>query len=120
MLPKSGICSMINSIFFQILSSWEVIAAIVAFMIILPITFYIASHDKNVTLEFVGMRKKKKKKNAGGERKENGGEDAESGKTERRKRLRNDREEDDTETDEEKDKRKYELLKRLKAGKSRK
>ena len=90
---------MINSIFFQILSSWEVIVAIVAIMIILPITFYITSHDKNEALKFIGIRRKKKKRkdkeaNKWDEEKNNVEDRSRKG-TEDRGRVRKDKGEDD-------------------------
>jgi hypothetical protein len=114
---------MINSVFFQILSSWEVIAAIAAFMIILPITFYIASHDKDVSLEFVGVRKKKIQKKSNAEENSGDGQNEdEKDKTGRRRRggrIQQD-DEDEEDKDEEKDKQRYKLLKRLNANKGKK
>ena len=50
-----------NEVFFSILTSWEVIVAIVAFIIILPLTLYIASYDRNAAIDFIRIKKKKKK-----------------------------------------------------------
>lgn len=115
---------MINSIFFRIISSWEVIAAIVAFMIILPVTLYIASHDKGVTLEFVGIRKKKKKvkKKEGNEeeKQENNQEESAKKRTNKPGRGRKNQEENDEKSSENNDRKRYELLKRLKASKGKK
>jgi predicted membrane protein len=135
---------MINSIFFQVLSSWEVIAAIIAFLIVLPITFYIASHDKNVTLEFVGIRKKKKegeeKKGKRKEIRDKTAEEKEKGEEGKRKsdragsmrkrgieqkpvkksQTKNTREKDDGKENGDSDKKRYELLKRLKSSKGKK
>lgn len=110
---------MINSIFFKIISSWEVIAAIVAFIIILPVTFYIASHDKNTTLEFVGIRKKRKKSVKNEEKKDNKEENTEKRRNKQSQAQKSD-EENDEEESEENDKRRYEMLKRLKASKTKK
>ena len=103
---------MMNSLFFKVLSSWEVIAAIVAFIIVLPLTFYIASKNTS-TIEFIGIRNKKKNtKLKQLSKKRNESLEDNDEKQKRPGKSPNDQDDySDTEENQ-----KYELLKKLKAG----
>jgi FtsZ-interacting cell division protein ZipA len=97
------------SVFFQILSSWEVIVTIIVILIILPLTFYITAHQKRSSYDYIGFNQKSSRSKSGEEENSPGDERSGDRRRDREETMDNQQGND---ADEEKDK--YEVLKRLK------